>query len=184
MLVRTGEALVIERDAAPGRKLDLDDVHGGAGAGRRDVAAHVASRRIAPGGLICPARERAGGYFSLREQNGERYAQAAADLSEKLCGRTGFAPLDPGQHRPADRGVPGEAVQRQFARDPQRPHASANPPIDVAVCRVHICIVHSIIVESRKSRSWSNGQSDKRSKERRVGKECVSTSSTRWSPYH
>src|SRR3546814_4398586 len=100
MLVRTGEALVIERDAAPGRKLDLDDVHGGAGAGRRDVAAHVASRRIAPGGLICPARERAGGYFSLREQNGERYAQAAADLSEKLCGRTGFAPLDPGQHRP------------------------------------------------------------------------------------
>src|SRR3546814_2911595 len=31
---------------------------------------------------------------------------------------------------------------------------------------------------------WRTAQNDERSEERRVGKECVSTCRSRWSPYH
>src|SRR3546814_7055523 len=33
-------------------------------------------------------------------------------------------------------------------------------------------------------RGWNRGRSPRRSEERRVGKECVSTCRSRWSPYH
>src|SRR3546814_16171952 len=33
-------------------------------------------------------------------------------------------------------------------------------------------------------RRWPNGSEQSRSEERRVGKECVSTCRSRWSPYH
>src|SRR3546814_5475185 len=50
----------------------------------------------------------------------------------------------------------------------------------------HIIINIIIIIKNRSNRTLgsSNGDVLMRSEERRVGKECVSTCRSRWSPYH
>src|SRR3546814_8751257 len=40
------------------------------------------------------------------------------------------------------------------------------------------------LIADRKVLMFEDGQRDVRSEERRVGKECVSTCRSRWSPYH
>src|SRR3546814_18388711 len=45
-------------------------------------------------------------------------------------------------------------------------------------------IVESMLVYTRRSGHEAEGWYDSRSEERRVGTECVSTCSSRWSPYH
>src|SRR3546814_9011288 len=44
--------------------------------------------------------------------------------------------------------------------------------------------IHSLVEYSDGSMLAQLGQADMRSEERRVGKECVSTCRSRWSPYH
>src|SRR3546814_20410758 len=63
----------------------------------------------------------------------------------------------------------------------------ANCPGDIfGLQRLHLCVevefpVHFHVIEDFSCRAaWSH----KRSEERRVGKECVSTCRSRWSPYH
>src|SRR3546814_4417420 len=44
---------------------------------------------------------------------------------------------------------------------------------------------HSVAaISARAGASWCTGLRARRSEERRVGKECVSTCRSRWSPYH
>src|SRR3546814_785155 len=46
------------------------------------------------------------------------------------------------------------------------------------------CHVGNYVFSSHINRTRENGATGARSEERRVGKECVSTCRSRWSPYH
>src|SRR3546814_4143479 len=91
------------------------------------------------------------------------YEMRISDWSSDVCSsdlRDGGG-LD---HR-LERHAEGEELRHGRRHVPDR-------PVDVAPVQV------------RRDRERQQAPSDRRSEERRVGKECVSTCRSRWSPYH
>src|SRR5579883_862659 len=72
MLILAGDPVIGEGDAGAGRKFDLDDVNGGAGRGRRDVAPLIAACRIAPDRLLGASGKRARRLVALGEKLRQR----------------------------------------------------------------------------------------------------------------
>src|SRR3546814_3145460 len=67
----------------------------------------------------------------------------------------------------------------------RRRHTRCALVTGVQTCALPICIVHHRAHPLQVGVSGVIGFSaDRRSEERRVGKECVSTCRSRWSPYH
>src|SRR3546814_14348499 len=62
-------------------------------------------------------------------------------------------------------------------------HPRPPPPLKTSTCKKSAGHFSSLLLE-RRPYGRSNKRSYLRSEERRVGKECVSTCRSRWSPYH
>src|SRR3546814_14444789 len=95
-----------------------------------------------------------------------------SDWSSDVCSSdlTAAAPI------PLDEVEPVEAILRRFD--------SAGMSLGALSPEAHEALAVAMNRLGARSNSGKGGEDPDRSEERRVGKECVSTCRSRWSPYH
>src|SRR3546814_10613321 len=73
---------------------------------------------------------------------------------------------------------------KEFANQGQRAELKVGDEVEVYLDRMEDKNGEAVLSREKARREEAWTQLEKRSEERRVGKECVSTCRSRWSPYH